>query len=114
MVCPVACPLTVSCSPSAMVVNLGVSTAALRLKGEISLCQDWTYFQWVTCCTMFGDGMLLGNLALRKHLILVNGVWQPVYQASTCGFTLEVVGGGLTLTAPYASNCWQLEVILYL
>ncbi|XP_017305710.2 uncharacterized protein LOC108254852 [Ictalurus punctatus] len=71
MVCPVACPLTVSCSPSAMVVNLGVSTAALRLK--------------------------------------VNGVWQPVYQASTCGFTLEVVGGGLTLTAPYASNCWQLE-----
>ncbi|XP_053477430.1 uncharacterized protein LOC128605742 [Ictalurus furcatus] len=71
MVCPVACPLTVSCSPSAMVVNLGVSTAALRLK--------------------------------------VNGVWQPVYQASTCGFTLEVVGGGLTLTAPYASNCWQFE-----
>ncbi|XP_053508342.1 calcium-binding protein P-like [Ictalurus furcatus] len=71
MVCPVACPLTVSCSPSAMVVNLGVSTAAVRLK--------------------------------------VNGVWQPVYQASTCGFTLEVVGGGLTLTAPYASNCWQFE-----
>ncbi|KAF4090624.1 hypothetical protein AMELA_G00054520, partial [Ameiurus melas] len=32
MVCPVACPLTVSCSPSAMVVNLGVSTAAVRLK----------------------------------------------------------------------------------
>ncbi|KAF4090629.1 hypothetical protein AMELA_G00054570 [Ameiurus melas] len=61
MVCPVACPLTVSCSPSAMVVNLGVSTAAVRLK------------------------------------------------ASTCGFTLEVVGGGLTLTAPYASNCWQFE-----
>ncbi|XP_034169964.2 uncharacterized protein LOC113539691 isoform X2 [Pangasianodon hypophthalmus] len=40
----------------------------------------------------------------------VNGVWQPVYQASTtCGFTLEVVGGGLTLTAPYTSNCWKFE-----
>ncbi|KAF4090656.1 hypothetical protein AMELA_G00054580 [Ameiurus melas] len=38
MVCPVACPLTVSCNPSAMVVNLGVSTAAVRLKGEISFC----------------------------------------------------------------------------
>ncbi|XP_026791326.3 uncharacterized protein LOC113539620 isoform X1 [Pangasianodon hypophthalmus] len=73
MACPVTRPLTtVSCSPSAMVANLGQSTDAVRLK--------------------------------------VNGVWQPVYQASTtCGFTLEVVGGGLTLTAPYTSNCWKFE-----
>ncbi|MCJ8744290.1 hypothetical protein PDJAM_G00116930 [Pangasius djambal] len=73
MACPVARPLTmVSCSPSAMAVNLGLSTDAVRLK--------------------------------------VNGVWQPVYQASTtCGFNMEVVGGGLTLTAPYTSNCWQFE-----
>ncbi|XP_060713546.1 uncharacterized protein LOC132837746 [Tachysurus vachellii] len=41
--------------------------------------------------------------------VKVNGVWQPVHQVTTCGFTLKPVGGGLTLTAPYASNCWQFE-----
>ncbi|KAI5614454.1 hypothetical protein C0J50_9041 [Silurus asotus] len=76
VVCPVGRPLTrVSCTPSAMVVNLGVAADRVKLK--------------------------------------VKGVWQPIYQAATiCGFTLEVIGGGLTLTVPYTSNCWQYEVIL--
>ncbi|XP_046730941.1 uncharacterized protein LOC124402175 isoform X2 [Silurus meridionalis] len=73
VVCPVGRPLTrVSCTPSAMVVNLGVAADGVKLK--------------------------------------VKGVWQPIYQAATiCGFTLEVIGGGLTLTVPYTSNCWQYE-----
>lgn len=66
-------------------------------------------------CTMFADETLLGYLALRKRFILVNGSWQSVNQASVCGFTLEAVGSvGLSLSAPYTSNCWQYKVIVHL
>lgn len=60
---------------------------------------------------MFVDEALV-YLALKKNIILVNGSWQPVNQASaTCGFTSEVVGGGLSLSVPFTSNCWQFEVM---
>ncbi|KAL7837236.1 hypothetical protein SRHO_G00269470 [Serrasalmus rhombeus] len=72
MSCSVASPLKVSCLPSAMVIELGVSVDAIKLK--------------------------------------VNREWQPLVQAcSTCGFTLEAVSSGWIITAPYMSNCFQIE-----
>ncbi|XP_017568051.2 uncharacterized protein LOC108436210 [Pygocentrus nattereri] len=72
MSCSVASPLKVSCLPSAMVIELGVSVDAIKLKA--------------------------------------NREWQPLVQAcSTCGFTLEAVSSGWIITAPYMSNCFQIE-----
>ncbi|XP_058229889.1 mucin-5AC-like [Hemibagrus wyckioides] len=47
--------------------------------------------------------------SLEGLWVKVNGLWQPVHQVATCGFTLKPVAGGLTLTAPYTSRCWQFE-----
>ncbi|KAK3536910.1 hypothetical protein QTP86_027075 [Hemibagrus guttatus] len=47
--------------------------------------------------------------SLEGLWVKVNGLWQPVHQVATCGFTLKPVGGGLTLAVPYTSSCWQYE-----